>query len=153
MEANDFINRYGQVFRNAVKGTPIFASVKLAQAALETGWGKNFVNGANNMFGIKATGQPNKYWKGDKQLATTKEDFGNGKTSVNDYFRKYASVEDSINDHSLLLLTLPRYEAVRTASTPEEQCKALQICGYATAKDYASTLIKIIQQYNLKRFD
>lgn len=148
-----FILTFAPVFKKVCKGTPLFTSVKLAQAALETGWGKNFVNGANNMFGIKATGKINRYWKGDKMLAGTREVYSGKNHNISDYFRKYDCLEDSIRDHSNLLLTESRYEAVRKAKTPEEQCKMIHACGYATDPRYANSLIKIINDYNLKQFD
>ncbi len=141
MPPQEFISTFKNAFIEACKGTPLFPSVKLAQAALETGWGKNTVNGANNMFGIKAgsvTSTP--YWKGDKILATTKENYGKGLVTINDYFRKYDKLEDSIKDHSYLLMSLNRYASVRNATTPEEQARQLKACGYATDTDYPQNL-------------
>ncbi len=153
MKPQEFIDTFKNSFKRATKGTPLFTSVKLAQAALETGWGRNTINGANNMFGIKATGNTTPYWNGDKILAGTKEDYGNGQISISDYFRKYKSLEDSIRDHSHLLMSLDRYAPVRNATTAEEQARQLQACGYATATNYADSLINIINQYNLKQYD
>lgn len=149
----EFKKKWGNAFVIATLRTPLFPSVKLAQAALETGWGQSVISEANNMFGIKATGQHTPYWNGAFVLASTKEDYGSGQVPVQSKFRKYNSLQDSIQDHSHLLMTLPRYAPVRNAKTPEDQCRALQSCGYATASNYAISLISIINNNNLKEFD
>ena len=127
---SNFKNTYGQNMVNATKGTPLFPSVKLAQAALETGWGKHTIGDANNMFGIKAYGSPNEYWDGS-----------------------YVSAEDSILDHSRLLMTSGRYQPVRDAKTADEQAKALKEAGYATGSEYANKLILIMNKYGFKELD
>jgi flagellar protein FlgJ len=121
----NFINQYSEVIVLATNYTPLFPSVKMAQAALETGWGQSTVGTANNLFGIKATGSHTPYWKGDMVNAQTTENFGNGNVIIRDSFRTYNSLQDSIKDHSHLLLTLPRYTPVRSAKTPEEQARAI----------------------------
>lgn len=149
----EFKKKWGNIFVIATLRTPLFPSVKLAQAALETEWGKHVVSEANNMFGIKATGSHSPYWNGAYQLASTKEDYGAGQVPVQSKFRKYNSLQDSILDHSYLLMTLPRYAVVRNAKTPEDQARALQSCGYATASNYAISLISIINNNGFKEFD
>lgn len=148
-----FKKEYGDIFVFACKDTNLFPSVKLAQAALETGWGKSTIDSAKNMFGIKASGAYTPYWKGDYVTAMTNEDFGSGQVPVSAKFRKYRTYHDSILDHSYLLNNSPRFAPVRNARTPEEQCMQLQACGYATAKNYASSLIAIINNNQLKEFD
>lgn len=148
-----FKKEYGTAFVLACKDTNLFPSVKLAQAALETEWGKHVIGIANNMFGMKASGNYTPFWRGDFVSANTKEDFGSGQVPVYAKFRKYRSLNDSILDHSYLLNTSPRYAPVRNARTPEEQCMQLQACGYATAQNYASSLISIINNNQLKEFD
>ena len=149
----EFINKYSEPIIFSTTGTPLFPSVKMAQAALETGWGDSTVGAANNLFGIKATGSLTPYWKGDMVNASTPENYGNGNVIIRDNFRAYATVQDSIKDHSHLLLTLSRYAPVRNAKTPEEQARELQRCGYATGANYSDKLISIINQHNLKDLD
>lgn len=153
LSPSQFKAKYGNSFVVACKNTSLFPSVKLAQAALETGWGGSTIGQANNLFGIKASGSHTPFWKGDYVLANTMEDYGSGQVPMNLKFRKYRTLTDSILDHSYLLNTLPRYAPVRNARTPEEQCMQLQSCGYATAQNYASSLISIINNNNLKEFD
>lgn len=147
----EFILEYAPCVKRACKGTGLFPSVCLAQAALETGWGKAAIG--NNMFGIKAKGAPNEYWKGCSKIVTTTEYIRGVKKTTQLSFRTYDTVEDSIRDHNRLLLTSKRYAKVLTASSPEEQAAALQSAGYATDPNYAGKLISIIKTHNLKQFD
>ena len=143
----DFINKHKQAVVNSVSGTGIFPSVKMAQMILESGWGKDApVILANNYFGIKAGSS----WKGEKIALSTPKDG----SKVN-YFRKYASVSDSIKDHSNILVGKDRYikSGVFSAKTPEEQAHALSKGGYAESKNYAGTLITLIDKYDLKNLD
>jgi flagellar protein FlgJ len=149
----DFIDKYSEDIIFATQGTPLFPSVKMAQAALESGWGKSAIGSANNLFGIKATGSNTPYWSGDMVSASTMENYGSGPVSITDSFRSYETLQDSIKDHTYLFMSLPRYAAVKTAATPENQAHAIQAGGYATDPNYAEKLIRIIEEYNLKNLD
>lgn len=153
LSPNNFKNTYGQNMINATKGTPLFPSVKLAQAALETGWGKHTIGDANNMFGIKAYGSPNEYWDGSYVYADSPEEYDGKRDTYRSKFRKYKSLEDSILDHSRLLMTKDRYQPVRDAKTAEEQAQALKATGYATGSKYADKLISIMNKYDFKELD
>jgi flagellum-specific peptidoglycan hydrolase FlgJ len=153
MTAAEFFKKFGGDFILATNGTRLFPSVKAAQAALETGYGKSTVGGANNMFGIKATGSTTPYWDGSVYNASTKE-VANGVTyTTTSGFRAYKTLTDSIRDHSHLLTTLSRYKPVLAATTPEDQARALQSAGYATDPGYAAKLISIINMHGLKELD
>jgi|TARA_B100000035_G_scaffold71079_1_gene58450 hypothetical protein len=152
LNPNEFKRVYGPIMKEAVKGTPIFASVKLAQMALETGWGKSTIANANNLFGIKGSGS-SPYWDGTVQKAETEEVYDGKRGTYNLGFRKYKSPYDSIKDHNHLLMTKSRYKPVREAKTPEDQAYALQEAGYATGEKYAETLISIINDYGFKDLD
>ncbi|HPI31246.1 MAG TPA: glucosaminidase domain-containing protein [Bacteroidales bacterium] len=149
----DFIAKYSGTVIAACEGTGIFPSVKMAQMILETGWGKSKVG--NNMFGIKAQGKKSPYWNGSAINADTTEFIQGESGTYNLAFRKYASIESSIRDHTHFLQNNKRYaeNGVFTAKTPEEQAAALQKAGYATAPNYASSLINVITAYNLKSLD
>lgn len=163
-----FIDTYSKYVIESVKGTGLFPSVKIAQMALETGWGKSIKTAANNCFGIKA----GKSWSGTVISNSTWE-YINGKnvrfvgtnqvySSYNDaitsgapyqtLFRVYNSIIDSIKDHTKLLLK-PRFAPVLMAKSPELQAMQLKICGYATAANYDKVLIQIINKYDLRKFD
>lgn len=146
-----FFDKYADAITIACEGTSIFPSVKIAQAAIESGWGQHIVG--NNMFGIKAAGEHSPYWHGDYVTAGTTEYQNGGYVPQNSRFRKYASISDSIRDHTYFLQQNKRYAPVFSASTPEEQANALKAAGYATDPQYASKLISTINANNLKKYD
>ncbi len=152
-EKTAFINKYQNDIIKSTIGTKIFPSVKMAQACLETGFGKTIVLAANNLFGIKAGGSYTPYWKGKTVTHGTHEEYSGRTVSIADNFRAYDSVEDSIRDHTYFIEKYSRYLPVLAATTPEEQCQQLQNCGYATDTSYASKLLYIINMFNLRELD
>jgi flagellum-specific peptidoglycan hydrolase FlgJ len=150
---SDFIAQYAADIIAACEGTGIFPSVKMAQMILETGWGKSKVG--NNMFGIKAAGKKSPYWNGAAIKADTTEYIQGESGTYNLAFRKYDSIAASIRDHTNFLQQNQRYAkaGVFKATTPEQQAQALQNAGYATAPNYAASLINVIKSYNLKTLD
>lgn len=140
---------------NAIKlrleGSPIFPSVRIAQALLETG---GAINTWNNLVGYKVgNGVLTPYWRGDRVSATTWEFIdGDIQAKVPGDFRAYVSIEDGFKDQDLLFQS-SRYTAVRAASTPQSQATALQTSGYATDPNYASKLNAIMAAEGLNIFD
>ncbi|MEC0228786.1 glycoside hydrolase family 73 protein [Paenibacillus alba] len=132
-------------------GSPIYPSVRIAQAILETG-GK--VNAWNNLVGYKVgSGILTPYWQGDRVSAVTWEVIdGTRVDNVPGDFRAYSSIESGFRDQDLFFQTV-RYTGVRAASDPGEQTSALQNSGYATDPAYAAKLNAIIQANNLTRYD
>jgi len=122
----------------------------VAQAALETGWGKSIIkqkDGTNshNLFGIKATG-----WDGASAKVTTTE-YVNGKaTKEVAGFRAYDSFEHSFNDYVRLLENNDRYKpALQVASASgnsERFVNELQRAGYATDPQYARKINQIARK-------
>lgn len=128
--------------------------VLVAQAALETGWGRSTMKTAtgeagNNFFGIKSHGG----WAGDQVRAVTHE-FRDGVRQVESAaFRVYQSVEDSFNDFVAFLKDNPRYRgALAVADKPHQFVDALQKAGYATDPDYASKLKHIMDGRRMDQF-
>jgi flagellar protein FlgJ len=118
----------------------------LAQAALETGWGKNVVNNSHNLFGIKADA----HWKGERVSAVTTEMHDGKAFNVTAQFRAYPSFEASFNDYVQFIKTQPRYQqAIAVAANPDAYYQQLQTAGYATDPDYARKVIRIAQQDRL----
>ncbi|MNZ22369.1 Peptidoglycan hydrolase FlgJ [compost metagenome] len=120
----------------------------VAQAALETGWGKSVMrnsdgSSSHNLFGIKATGN----WEGDSARAITSE-FRDGQfVKETAAFRSYDSYQDSFHDLVSLLQNNSRYqEAVKAADKPEQFVQELQKAGYATDPNYASKISQIARQ-------
>jgi flagellar protein FlgJ len=111
----------------------------LAQAALETNWGRNLPHDAgghssNNLFGVKATGS----WTGPSIQAQTTEVSAQGSTSEMAPFRSYADATQSFQDYVSLLRNNPRYAAaLNTGSDARAFATGLQRGGYATDPDYA----------------
>lgn len=134
-----------------LEGSPLFASVRIAQALLETG---GTVNPWNNLVGYKVgSGQPTAYWSGQRVSSNTWEVVqGQTYTNIRGDFRAYDSIEDGFRDQDLLFQTA-RYAKVRSAATPGEQTQALLAAGYATDPAYAAKLDAVIGNYGLQRYD
>ena len=148
-----FINDTADIVISACKNMPLFPSVCMAQLILESGWGKHHAGGANNYFGIKATGKTTPYWTGESTKADTLEVI-NGKTiKIKDGFRKYANMEQSIKDRNHLLTMNKRYAKALTMTTAEEQIKEIHRAGYATDPQYSFKIINMIYKYKLKKLD
>ena len=120
----------------------------LAQAALESGWGKREIVGADgtrshNLFGIKATGN----WKGKVvETATTEYVEGVAQRKV-EKFRAYDSYADAFRDYARLLSNNPRYQdVIAQGKDAVGFASQLQRAGYATDPNYAAKLARIIQQ-------
>lgn len=133
-----------------VEGSPVFPSVRIAQAAHETGWR---VHSWNNLVGLKVgSGKPNQYWDGSSVRTGTWEVIQGVRVDTQANWRAYRSIEDCFRDQDLLFSN-SRYARVRAAKTPEEQADMLQACGYATDPQYGSKLKNIIRTYSLKQYD
>ncbi len=122
----------------------------VAQAALETGWGKSVMraqdgSSSHNLFGIKA-GQS---WQGGKARAITSEFRDGAMVKETAQFRSYNSYQDSFHDLVTLLQSNDRYkEVVKSADNPEQFVRELQKAGYATDPDYASKISQIAKTMN-----
>lgn len=147
----EFIDFVGELARNDMLQTGILASLTIAQAILESGWGKSdLALTGNNLFGIKATSS----WVGQVYNAQTKECFnGVDLVDITGSFKVYNRWEESIADHSLLLTSSSRYENVVGERDYKVACVEVKKAGYATASDYSEKLISLIEQYGLYEFD
>lgn len=141
-----FINHMLPIAEAAAQVLGVQPQVLVAQAALETGWGKKLIaneNGdvANNFFGIKADGR----WQGDTAVTTTHEYIEGNKITIKAPFRAYDSIEESFNDYAQFLATSDRYqEAIKHSEQPEKYLNELQSAGYATDPQYAEKIIRIV---------
>lgn len=134
-----------------IDGSPIFPSVRIAQALLETG---GVLHHWNNLVGFKVgSGVPNEFWKGASVSAKTWEVINSVRLdNVTADFRAYGCIEDCFRDQDVLFSWV-RYDRVRNAKTPDEQTQALYSCGYATDPNYAIKLNALIESHNLKKYD
>ena len=128
----------------------VLPSLTLAQAILESRWGKSkLAANNNNLFGIKAGND----WQGDTVNYKTGEQRSDGsRYTINADFRSYDNVADSITDHAKLL-TKERYKKVLSAKDYKEACYAVREAGYATSLNYAKNLINVIETYGLNQWD
>jgi len=139
-----YTERYSDLSIEHMERYGIPASITLAQGILESGAGmSDLARRSNNHFGIKC----HRGWKGPSVYAAD--------DTPNDCFRKYARVEDSYEDHSLFLINGIRYSALFDLAVTDYKgwARGLQKSGYATDKAYANKLIKLIEDYELYRFD
>lgn len=128
------------------------ASVTLAQIILESSGSypgnlSQMAYEIHNLFGIKGTGPA-----GYKKYPTA-EYYNGVKKIVMAKFRKYHNVAESIDDHGKLLCESRYKKFTKSASTSDEFAKAIHKAGYATSPVYAHTLISLMQEYDLYRFD
>jgi len=148
MSQAQFIEFVGAHARSAMATTGVPASVSVAQAILETGWGKHTIGDAKNLFGIKGRGPA-----GSIRVPT--REFVNGKwVTVDADFAKYDSFEQSITEHARFFLRNRRYApALQVKGDPNAFAREIHKAGYATAPDYAEQLIALMRRHNLYRFD
>ena len=124
------------------------AAVTIAQAIEESGWGQSsLATQDNNLFGIKGTGPA-----GSDELPT--QEYLNGQwVSQTAAFRVYHSVAQSIDDHGKLLATSGYYTRAMAARRSPNAFAAALTGVYATDPTYGATLIGLMRQYNLYRYD
>lgn len=130
----------------------VLASITIAQAILESDWGrKNLAREVNNLFGERALEE----WKGKKKLYPVYEYCSGKRIRSNNYFKVYESYGESIKDHAKFLASNPRYRKnkVFNINDYKGQAYALQRAGYNDDPDYAKSLIRIIKKFKLYRFD
>ena len=121
----------------------VLPSVCIAQAACESGWNLN----AKTIFGIKGKGV----------VCTTKE-FVNGEyITIKDSFSYYPNIEASVVGYYDFIANKPRYKNVLNESDYKKAVYYLQHTtdgkSYATSPTYESTIIRLIENYDLTRFD
>lgn len=121
------------------------ARVLVAQAALETGWGKHAIKGTDgkssfNFFGIKSDTR----WSGDKASTTTTEFVNGSEERQQADFRAYDSAADSFADYVHFLKSNPRYaQALQHGGSASRFVQGLQKAGYATDPAYAQKILSI----------
>ncbi|WP_297596341.1 glucosaminidase domain-containing protein [Parabacteroides sp.] len=138
-----YIKTYSALAIEQQKKYKIPASITLAQGLLESGAGQSdLARRSNNHFGIKCHSD----WRGGRVYH---DDDLRGEC-----FRKYKRVEDSYEDHSKFLKR-SRYDQLFRLKITDYKgwARGLQKCGYATDRAYANKLIKVVEDYELYRFD
>lgn len=157
----DFVKSAKVSARQSELMTGVPASITIAQAILESGWGEKHLGKANNYFGVKAHVVAGKFVNGGiaTSYVTTKtgEHIGGKDIKVVANFRAYKSMADSFTDHGQFLRDSPRYHSILEAYHKTGDVSAfsegLQKAGYATDPAYASKLNSIIKKYELHKLD
>lgn len=166
MTPKDFVDTYLPYAKETEQKTGISAIAVLAQAAVESGWGS--AAPGNMFFGVKAASNATPV---DEQLLITTEYSRRAdlkfpevlsvtpvvmegtkmfKYVVKDYFRKYATPEESFTDHASFFLNNSRYaNAMAVKSNPVEFLNAIAAAGYATAPNYATILDDVVKTIEL----
>lgn len=150
MKPEDFIAELAPAAQKSARGSGIPASVILAQAALESGWGTSkLYRQGRNIFGMKAS----PYWHGNTLTIPTMEFIQGRQVTVDAVWRAYASFEESIADHAALLMSARRYQPCFAQKEAAGFARELQECGYSTNPRYAELLLQIIRTHNLTTYD
>jgi len=140
---NEFIEKYKDIAIEEREKNGIPASITLAQAGLESGWGTSYLaQVGRNFFGVRCGS-----WTGDKIYV--KDELG-----PKSCYRAYDSPEASFSDHSRVLMQ-PRYSKAFTfpVTDYENWAKEIDAGGYAVKGRYAPAVIKIIKTYGLDKYD
>lgn len=128
------------------------ASITIAQAILESGWGQSeLAKDANNFFGIKAPA----YVAPDQYDEFPTAEYVGGKMVIEKArFMKYLSAQACFGAHARLLALAPRYRAAMAAKTdPARFAQALYACGYSTNFRYAGLLMQLVEEFDLTQYD
>lgn len=144
MTRAQYVEKYAATAVREMKSTGIPASITLAQGCLESGNGNStLARKANNHFGIKCHNN----WTG--------KTFHQDDDARNECFRSYPNADESFRDHSDFLRYRDRYAFLFDLEPTDYKGWAygLKKAGYATAPDYATRLIQIIEENELWRYD
>ncbi len=139
-----FVESMKPYAEKAARALGVDSSLLLAQAALETGWGKKVIHNhqgsSNNLFNIKA--DPS--WQGDKIATQTLEYHQGIPVQERAAFRSYDNYQDSFNDYVRFLQNNPRYTmALSHDGSSAEFIHGIHQAGYATDPIYADKVLKI----------
>ena len=139
-----YVKKYAWAYGIAVH-SPI-----IAQAILESGWGKSgLASKYHNYFGLKCGSS----WKGKSVNMATKEEYKVGTlTNIRDNFRVYDSMEAGVKGYFDFINT-SRYANLKGVKSPEEYVRRIKADGYATSSKYVDNIMRVIRDNKLTRFD
>lgn len=122
--------------------------VIIAQAIIESGWGKSYLAQKNNFFGLKC----GRYWKGKSVNLKTKEEYVKGKlTTIHDNFRVYDTPADGVKGYCEFLMAR-RYSNLKDIIDNETYTTLLCKDGYATSSSYKKAILNLIATYELDKY-
>lgn len=142
-----FVSRMLPAAQRASQESGVPAQLIMAQAALESGWGRREIRkkdgtSSYNLFGIKA----DRSWKGPVVEAGTTEYVNGVAQKTRATFRAYGSYEEAFSDYARFMVANPRYAGVLATQDPAEAAHGLQRAGYATDPQYGGKLVRIMRQ-------
>lgn len=147
-KSQNFVESVAQGAINGWTKYGVLPSVTVAQAILESGWGQSALSTqAHNLFGIKGS------YNGQYVTMQTREVYNGQSYYIYDNFRKYANNSESVEDHGNFLYSNSRYANLLGDRSYASVARKLQADGYATDPSYASSLIKLVEMYNLTQLD
>lgn len=125
-------------------------SAIIAQAILESGWGKSKLAAQyHNYFGLKCGTK----WTGPSVNMTTQEEYQTGTlTTIKDNFRVYGSIEEGVKGY-FEFIQLDRYKNLKGITDPETYLQTIKNDGYATSSAYVKNNMALVNQYNLTQYD
>lgn len=147
-QPKDFVTALVEPAKKVQEKLKVPFEVVIAQAALETGWGKKIIQteqgqSSNNLFNIKA----DRRWQGDKTSKETLEFEQGNMVKKNEPFRVYQSIADSVNDYIDFLSSNDRYQgALQQTNNVEQFLQGLQSAGYATDPNYANKIMGTLKK-------
>ena len=156
---SDFLGLITDYAKQIAAENDLYASVMIAQAALESGWGNSTLSKAPNynLFGIKGE------YNGNSVVKDTLEDDGSGEYyQIQDAFRRYDNYGESLTDYASLLTgdndvnnwRYNFYSGARYSNTNSYQDATAHLTGrYATDTRYGDKLNRIIAENNLTQYD
>ncbi|UIY60088.1 glycoside hydrolase family 73 protein [Burkholderia cepacia] len=142
-----FIAAIAPAAQACAKRTGVPASVTVAQAALESSWGRRAPG--MNLFGIKADAS----WRGPVTPQVTHEVVNGETVTITARFRAYDTWQGSIDDHAAFLTGNPRYRPAFAFKDGPSFARAIAKAGYATDPLYADKLIAIMSMRGLGALD
>lgn len=122
----------------------------IAQAILESGWGKSKLAAIyHNYFGLKCGTK----WKGKSVNLTTQEEYEpETLTTIKDNFRVYGNMEEGVKGY-FEFIQLSRYQNLKGITDPKKYLETIKSDGYATSSTYVQNNMRLIEQYNLTQYD
>jgi len=152
-DKKSFIETLLPYAKKTAQALGISPAVLIAQSALETGWGKKIINGADNqsslnLFNIKA----HKNWQGEQVAKDSLEVEGGTAVKRRSNFRAYDSLAHSFADYGHFISSSNRYqEALQQGTDAPRYIEELQQAGYATDPNYADKIKTIMQDSDFKK--
>lgn len=151
MAEKEFIAQIAPIIKKYAKeyGYWVISPI-IAQACIESGYGKSTLSSKyHNYFGLKCGSG----WKGASVNMKTNEEYSPGTlTAIRDNFRAYPDMDAGVRGY-FDFIQYPRYKNVRQATTAKQYLEAIKAAGYATSSTYVNTCMRVVNQYDLTKYD